>query len=115
MIIKRSLALVVVVLLLSLPVLTQAQEGEPIKVGGGFGLTGAMSSLDVPASNGAMLAAKEINEAGGVLGRPLELIVRDSKTEPDTTAQIAKQFVEEDEVVAAIGFTDSDSALAFGP
>ncbi len=90
-------------------------QGAPIKIGGGFGLTGGMSSLDVPASNGAMLAVKEINANGGVNGSQLELIVRDSKTEPDTTALIAKQFVEEDKVVAAVGFTDSDSALAFGP
>lgn len=112
---KRIFVLVFVLILFSLPFLTQAQEGEPIKVGAGFGITGGMSSLDEPGANGAMLAAKEINEAGGVLGRPLELIVRDSQTEPDVTAQIARQFIEEDQVVAAIGFNDSDSALAFGP
>lgn len=112
---RRALFLGMIALLASLPLLTGAQEEEPIKIGGGFGLTGGMASLDVPASNGALLAAKEINEAGGVLGRPLELIVRDSQTEPDTTAQIARQLIEEDGVVAAVGFTDSDSALAFGP
>ncbi len=112
---KLTLLFALVVALVGAPVLIQAQEGEPIKIGGGFGLTGGMASLDVPASNGAMLAAKEINEAGGVLGRPLLLVVRDSQTEPDTTAQIAKQLIEEDGVVAAVGFTDSDSAMAFGP
>jgi branched-chain amino acid transport system substrate-binding protein len=111
---RYSLLLLVVVLLTGLFV-TQAQEGEPIKIGAGYGITGGMSSLDEPGSNGAMLAAEEINAAGGVLGRPIELIVRDSQTEPDTTAQIARQFIEEDQVVAAIGFNDSDSALAFGP
>jgi len=112
---KRTLLLVLAAVLLSVPFFAQAQDGEPIKVGGGFGLTGGMASLDVPASNGALLAAKEIDAAGGVLEREFDLIVRDSKTEPDTTAQIAKQFIEEDKTVAAIGFTDSDSALAFGP
>lgn len=112
---SKRILLFVIVCLLVVPFLALAQEGEPIKIGAGFGITGGMASLDGPASNGALLAAKEINEAGGVLGQPLELIVRDSQTEPDTTAQIARQLIEEDAVVAAVGFSDSDSALAFGP
>lgn len=112
---KRYSLLLLVVVLLSGLFVAQAQEGEPIRIGAGYGITGGMSSLDEPGSNGALLAAEEINAAGGVLGRPLELIVRDSQTQPDTTAQIARQFLEEDGVVAAIGFNDTDSALAFGP
>jgi branched-chain amino acid transport system substrate-binding protein len=86
-----------------------------IKIGGAFALTGDESSLDLPAANGAKLAAKEINAAGGVLGQKIELIVHDSKYQMDVTAQIAKQFVEEDKVIGVVGFTDSDSALAAGP
>ena len=71
--------------------------------------------MDLPASNGAELAIKEINAAGGVLGKQLEFVLRDSKYQMDTTAVIAKQFVEEDKVAALIGFTDSDSVLAAGP
>jgi branched-chain amino acid transport system substrate-binding protein len=92
-----------------------SRAAEPIKVGGGFALTGDESALDLPAANGAKLAVKEINAAGGVLDRPIELVVRDSKYQMDVTAQIAKQFVEEDKVVAVVGFTDSDSVLASGP
>jgi branched-chain amino acid transport system substrate-binding protein len=93
---------------------TKAAEG-PIKIGGGFALTGAESSLDLPAANGAQLAAKEINAAGGVLGRQIDLIVHDTKYDMSVTAQVAKQFVEQDKVVAVVGFTDSDSVLASGP
>jgi branched-chain amino acid transport system substrate-binding protein len=88
---------------------------EPIKIAGGFALTGDESVLDLPAANGAKLAAKEINAAGGVLGRQIDLIVRDSQYKMDVTAQIAKQFVEEDKVIAVVGFTDTDSVLASGP
>jgi branched-chain amino acid transport system substrate-binding protein len=88
---------------------------ESIKIGGGFALTGDESALDLPAANGAQLAAKEINAAGGVLGRQIELIVHDSQYKMDVTAQIAKQFVEQDKVIAVIGFTDTDSVLASGP
>ncbi|MBI1882156.1 MAG: ABC transporter substrate-binding protein, partial [Chloroflexi bacterium] len=92
-----------------------AASNEPIKIGGGFALTGDESALDLPAANGAKLAAKEINAAGGVLGRQVDLIIHDSQYKMDVTAQIAKQFVEEDKVVAVIGFTDTDSVLASGP
>src|ERR1051325_2500649 len=88
---------------------------ESIKIGGGFALTGAESSLDLPAANGATLAAKEINAAGGVLGRQIDFIVHDTKYDMSVTAQVAKQFVEQDKVVAVVGFTDSDSVLASGP
>jgi len=47
----------------------EAASNEPINIGGGFALTGDESALDLPAANGAQLAAKEINAAGGVLGR----------------------------------------------
>jgi branched-chain amino acid transport system substrate-binding protein len=93
----------------------EAASNEPIKIGGGFALTGDESALDLPAANGAKLAAKEINAAGGVLGRQIDLIIHDSQYKMDVTAQIAKQFVEEDKVVAVIGFTDTDSVLAAGP
>ena len=88
---------------------------EPIKIGGAFNMTGALASLDVPAANGAKLAAKEIDAAGGVLGRPLELVLYDGKTDPATITNIATQMISGDHVVAITGFTDSDSALALGP
>ena len=97
------------------PTAAEAASGEPIKVGGGFALTGDESSLDLPAANGAKLAAKEINAAGGVLGRQIDLIVHDTQYKMDVTAQVAKQFVEQDKVIAVIGFTDTDSVLAAGP
>lgn len=105
---------VVAALLLS-GLMSVVHAQDTIKIGGGFDLSGTESSLDLPASNGAQLAIKEINAAGGVLGKQLEFVLRDSKYQMDTTAVIAKQFVEEDKVAAVIGFTDSDSVLAAGP
>jgi branched-chain amino acid transport system substrate-binding protein len=89
--------------------------GNTIKIGGGFALTGDESSLDLPAANGAKLAVKEINAAGGVLGKQIDFIVHDSQYKMDVTAQTAKQFVEQDKVQAMIGYTDTDSVLAAGP
>jgi branched-chain amino acid transport system substrate-binding protein len=92
-----------------------SSSGATIKIGGGFALTGDESSLDLPAANGAKLAVKEINAAGGVLGKQIEFIVHDSQYKMDVTAQTAKQFVEQDKVQAMIGYTDTDSVLASGP
>ena len=68
-----------------------------------------------PAANGAKLAVKEINAAGGVLGKQIEFIVHDSQYKMDVTAQTAKQFIEEDKIQAMIGYTDTDSVNASGP
>ena len=86
-----------------------------IKIAGGFALTGGGSALDGPAAKGAALALKEINAKGGVLGRPVELVVRDSRYDMFLTAQIARQFVDADKVVSGIGFSDTDSVMAAGP
>jgi branched-chain amino acid transport system substrate-binding protein len=107
----RSLLIALVVAALMGAALAQ----EPIKIGGAFNLTGALSSLDVPAANGAKLAVKDINAAGGVLGRPLKLVIYNGQTNPATITKIATQMIKGDKVVAITGFTDSDSALALGP
>ena len=88
--------------------------GDKIKIGGGFALTGDESALDLPAANGAKLAVKEINAAGGVLSKQIDFIVHDSQYKQDVTATTAKQFVEQDKVQAMIGYTDTDSVLSSG-
>lgn len=88
---------------------------DTIRIGLGFALTGDESVIDVPTINGALLAAKEINAKGGVLGQQIELIIHDSQYKLDVTARIAKQFAEQDRVVSVIGFSDTDSVLTAGP
>src|SRR3954447_24515788 len=90
-------------------------SGGTIKIGGGFALTGGENALDLPAANGAKLAVKEINAAGGINGSQIDFIVHDSQYKMDVTAQTAKQFVEQDKVPVFIGYTDTDSVLASGP
>ena len=97
------------------PAASGATTGGTIKIGGGFALTGAESALDLPAANGAKLAVKQINAAGGVNGSQIDFIVHDSQYKMDVTAQTAKQFVEQDKVPLFIGYTDTDSVLAAGP
>ena len=68
-----------------------AFAADPIKIGGAFNLTGGQASLDGPAKNGAQMAIDAINAAGGVNGRPLELVVYDGKTDPAVITSLASQ------------------------
>jgi branched-chain amino acid transport system substrate-binding protein len=92
-----------------------AIAADPIKIGYPANLTGIQASLDGPMLNGAKLAASQINAAGGVLGRPIELVIYDSKSDATTISTVASQLIDSDKVVGIIGFADSDSVLAIGP
>lgn len=92
-----------------------ASAADTVKIGAPFNVTGGLSSLDAPALNGAKLKAKEINDAGGIDGKKIELVIYDTKTDPTVIASVASQLLNSDKVPVAMGFTDSDSALALGP
>jgi branched-chain amino acid transport system substrate-binding protein len=94
---------------------TAAATAGPIKIGAIYNLTGAQASLDVPSAKGAKLAIKEINAAGGVLGRPIQLDLYDGKTDASTIRKAALQLTESDQVVAMLGFSDSDQTLVAAP
>ncbi|MFO1059407.1 MAG: ABC transporter substrate-binding protein [Dongiaceae bacterium] len=92
-----------------------AAADDTIKIGAPFNVTGALSSVDTPALNGAKLKAKEINDAGGILGKKIELVIYDTKTDPTVIASTASQLINQDKVPVALAFTDSDAVLALGP
>jgi branched-chain amino acid transport system substrate-binding protein len=92
-----------------------AFAADPIKIGVPANLTGNLSAYEGPMLNGAKLAAAEINAAGGVLGRPIELVVYDSKSDPTAISTVASQLIDSDKVVGIVAFADSDSVLAIGP
>ncbi len=90
-------------------------SGEPVKIGCPYNLTGGYASIDNPARDGSVLAAEELSQAGGILGRPVELIVYDGKSDTTTITSITKKLVDEDQVVALVGLTDTSYMLAAGP
>ena len=95
--------------------LQPAAAEDTIKIGASFSVTGGQSSIDSPALNGAKLKAEEINAAGGVLGKKIELVIYDTKTDPTVIASSASQLINQDKVVAGVGLDDSDAVLALGP
>ncbi|MGF1624246.1 MAG: ABC transporter substrate-binding protein [Alphaproteobacteria bacterium] len=87
---------------------------EPIKVGALYALTGGLSSLDGPSLRGAELHVDQINAAGGLLGRPLELVVFDTRTDQQVTATAAQEALSAG-VVAGFGQSDTTFVMAAAP
>lgn len=87
---------------------------ETIRIGALYNVTGGMSSLDGPSLYGAQLAAKQINADGGLLGKQVELIAPDGKTDQQETAKAAQRVLSEG-VVAGIGQSDTTFVMAGAP
>ncbi len=76
---------------------------EAIKVGVIADQTGALSILGVPQANTAMLVVDELNASGGLLGRPVQLLVEDSATDDAQAAAAAAKLVQDDHVAVLLG------------
>ncbi|MBJ7535712.1 ABC transporter substrate-binding protein [Rhodomicrobium vannielii ATCC 17100] len=97
---------------LALALTTGAFAAEPIKIGLSGPFTGGSSSMGVSMRDGVKLAVEEVNKAGGVLGRPLQLIERDDEAKNELGAQIAQELINKEKVVATLGFINTGVALA---
>jgi branched-chain amino acid transport system substrate-binding protein len=89
-----------------------AQAADPIKIGVDGPFTGGSSSMGVSMRDGVRLAAEEINKAGGVLGRPLQLVERDDEAKNERGVQIAQELINKENVVAVVGYINTGVALA---
>ncbi len=67
-----------------------AAEAQTIKIGVNEPLTGAFAASGTYVVNGAKIAADEINAKGGILGKKLELVIEDNKSNPTEAAAVAK-------------------------
>lgn len=89
-----------------------AQAADPIKIGVAGPFTGGSSSMGVSMRDGVRLAADEINKAGGVLGRQLQLIERDDEAKNERGVQIAQELINKEKVAATVGYINTGVALA---
>ena len=89
-----------------------AMAADPIKIGLSGPFTGGSSSMGVSMRDGVKLAVSEINKAGGVLGRPIELIERDDEAKNELGVQIAQELINKEQVVATLGYINTGVALA---
>ena len=96
-------------------IIRRASAADPIRVGVISPLTGAWTVYGKAHSAGFELAVDEINEKGGVLGRPLEIVIGDSKTEPRIVVEQANRLIREERVDFLAGTFSSAERNAAGP
>jgi len=92
-----------------------AFAAEPIKIGYLAALTGDFAAYGITEVNMAKLVVGDVNAKGGVLGRPLELVVYDTKTRNEDAVNAVRRMIESDKVVAIVGANSSGINIATAP
>ena len=94
------------------PFIINARGETPIKIGMVDPLTGVYAAIAQGEVVGAKYAAEEVNKKGGILGRPIELLVEDSANDVGTGVQKTRKLIELDQVSFIIGDVNSGIAIA---
>jgi branched-chain amino acid transport system substrate-binding protein len=92
-----------------------AEAQAPIRIGSVLSVTGPASFLGDPEARTLRLYVERINQAGGVLGRRLELVLYDDAGDPNRARTFATRLVEDDRVVAMVGGTTTGTSIAMIP
>ncbi|MFG1321005.1 ABC transporter substrate-binding protein [Xanthobacter autotrophicus] len=92
-----------------------AMAADTIKIGVNEPLTGAFAASGTYVVNGAKIAADEINAKGGVLGKKIELVIEDNKSNPTEAASVAEKLITSDKVPVLMGSWGSSLTLATMP
>lgn len=88
------------------------KAADTIKIGGNLEMTGGSASFGKSGSNAINLAIKQLNEKGGVLGKQLEFVVADNKSEPSEAMNALQKLIAQDKVVAVVGPNLSSAVIA---
>ena len=106
--------LLATIALLSAGVAGQA-AAQTIKIGVNEPLTGPFAASGTYVVNGAKIAADEINSKGGILGKKIELVIEDNKSNPTEAAAVAEKLITADKVPVIMGAWGSSLTLAVMP
>ncbi len=109
------LALVILLASACSPLQSSPSGGETLIIGAIAPLTGSSGTMGTGAKMGANLAAKEINAAGGVLGKRLEIVFRDDEGNSNKAVQVAQELLTNQRVKAILGPINTPNALAIAP
>jgi len=96
---------------LAAPFVSRAQN-KPIKIGMPTILSGRVAMLGISSSNAAKMEVEKFNAAGGLNGRPIELVIRDSKGQPQEAARVARELVTADGCELLLDAEASSGAFA---
>ena len=94
------------------PFILAARGDEPVKIGMVNPLTGVLSALAQSEVDGAKYAEAEINKNGGILGRPVQLLIEDSANDVGTGVQKTRKLIDRDNVNVILGDVNSGIAYA---
>lgn len=92
-----------------------ALAAEPIKIGTLFSTTGPVGFIGDPEQKAVELLAKEVNDAGGINGRKIELVSYDDASDPARASTLTKRLIESDKIDLLIGGTITPNAMAMIP
>lgn len=102
-------------LLIGLAIISSAVSAQTVKIGWLSSLTGPLSSAAIAENQGVQLAVEEINKSGGILGKQIELLTRDTAGDPTKAVNFAQQLAFSDKVQFVIGPVNSGEGLATTP
>src|SRR5688572_3854824 len=91
------------------------QSGDVIKIGEFASLTGKEATFGVSSHEGTQLAVEEVNAAGGVLGKKVELLTEDDLSKAGEAATVVNKLISRDGVVAILGEVASSRSLEAAP
>lgn len=89
-----------------------AVAADPIRIGVSGPFTGGSSPMGTSMRDGVRLAADEINKAGGIMGRRIQLVERDDEAKNERGVQITQELINREKVVADLGFINTGVSLA---
>src|SRR5688572_32923174 len=92
-----------------------SRQGDTIRVGEYASLTGKDATFGQSSHKGAVMAFEELNAAGGVLGKKIELITEDNQSKSGESATVAKKLITREKVVALLGEVASTRSLEAAP
>jgi urea transport system substrate-binding protein len=93
----------------SVPAAVVAPSGPPIRIGVLHSTSGTMAESESPVVDAVLMAVGELNEAGGVLGRPVEAVVRDGRSDPEVFAEQARGLLADEKIKTVFGCWTSAS------
>src|SRR4051812_1750034 len=86
-----------------------------VQIGGLYPLTGGLASYGEPARNVAMIAVEDVNAAGGINGKKLELITEDHKCDPKETNSVFQKLYDINHIRVFTSVACSGTALSLAP
>jgi CubicO group peptidase (beta-lactamase class C family)/ABC-type branched-subunit amino acid transport system substrate-binding protein len=92
-----------------------APAGAPIRIGATMSETGSYATQGIPARNGYTLCQKDINEQGGIVGRSVEFLIYDDRSEAEAAIALYEKLITEDRVDAVMGPYGSTLTEAVAP